>query len=112
MKIVLSPAKSLDFDFEPSTGNYTQPELLDDAEIIASVLKKYTPKKISNLMSISPKLGELNYGRYQDWDREFSYPQEKQACLVFTGEVYRGLQARDFSEKELNWAQDRLRILS
>lgn len=112
MKIVLSPAKSLDFDFDSPTGNYTQPELLDDAEVIADVLKKYTPKKLSSLMSISSNLGELNYERYQDWDREFTYPEDKQACLVFTGEVYRGLQARDLKAEDLEWAQDRLRILS
>lgn len=112
MKIVLSPAKSLDFDFDSPTGKYTQPELLDDAEVIADVLKKYTPKKLSSLMSISANLGELNYERYQDWDREFTYPEDKQACLVFTGEVYRGLQARDLKAEDLEWAQDRLRILS
>ncbi|MCB0478241.1 MAG: peroxide stress protein YaaA [Crocinitomicaceae bacterium] len=112
MKIVLSPAKSLDFDFDSPTANYTQPELLEDAETIASVLKKYSPKKIASLMSISPNLGELNYERYQDWDKQFTYPEEKQACLVFTGEVYRGLRARELSQADLEWAQDRLRILS
>ncbi len=112
MKIVLSPAKSLDFDFDSPTGKYTQPELLEDAEIIANVLKKYSPKKLSTLMSISSNLGELNYERFQDWDKEFSYPDEKQACMVFTGEVYRGLRARELSAEDLEWSQDRLRILS
>jgi cytoplasmic iron level regulating protein YaaA (DUF328/UPF0246 family) len=112
MKIVLSPAKSLDFDFDSPTQKYTQPELLEDSEVIADVLKKYNSKKISKLMSISSSLGDLNYERYQDWDKEFSFPKEKQACLVFTGEVYRGLRARELSPEELEWSQDRLRILS
>lgn len=112
MKIVLSPAKSLDFDFDSPTPKYTQPELLEDSEIIANVLKKYSPAKISELMKISANLGELNYERYQNWDTDFSYPNEKQACLVFTGEVYRGLNARVLKAEDLEWAQDRLRILS
>ena len=112
MKIVISPAKSLDFETKVPTTNYTEGIFLNEAEKLSSVLKKKTPKKLSALMSISPKLGELNWQRNQDWNLPFSLKNAKQAVFAFNGEVYIGLDAYTLSAGKIEQLQDKLRILS
>lgn len=112
MKIVLSPAKSLDFKNVPEINNVTQPLFLDESEALVKKLKKYSPKKIGELMSISPKLSDLNYGRFQDWSLPFTEENAKAALYVFTGDAYRGMSSRDFSDEDVVNAQGYLRILS
>ena len=68
MKIVISPAKSLDLDSVIPTNSFSQPQFLEESEKLSKVLKKKTPKKIGELMSISAKLSELNWQRNQDWE--------------------------------------------
>ncbi len=112
MLIVISPAKSLDFNTPPVTTSYTMPEMLDDSEKLAVRLKKMSPKQISKLMNISKDLGELNFKRYQIWQLPFTPENAKQAVLAFNGDVYQGLQAKSLSEEKLVLAQTRVRILS
>ena len=112
MLILLSPAKSLDFETKSKTENYTQPSFLKESRQLNRELKKLSPKDISNLMGISEKLGELNFERNQKWKTPFNPDNAKQAILAFTGDVYQGLQATDFSEHELEIAQQKIRILS
>jgi len=112
MKIVISPAKSLDFDNCPEIENTTQPVFLGNSEKLIKKLQKLSPKKIEALMSVSPALSDLNYQRYQNFCTPFTNDNAKPAGLVFIGEVYRALDARSFSKKELDVAQDKLRILS
>lgn len=112
MLILISPAKSLDFETKPSTEKYTQPSFLKESRQLNRELKKLSPKDLSQLMSISDKLGELNFERNQKWKTPFSPENAKQAVLAFTGDVYQGLQASDLSEKELDVAQEKIRILS
>jgi hypothetical protein len=112
MKIVLSPAKSLDFDNIPETKVASQPIFLNESQLLINKLKKYSPKKIGDLMSISPKLSDLNYSRFQDWTLPFTNDNAKTAMYVFTGDAYRGMNPREFSQEDVVNAQGYLRILS
>jgi len=112
MLIVISPAKSLDFDTPPVTSKYTVPEFLEESEKLVGKLKKMSPGQLSKLMDISKDLGELNFQRYQSWSLPFTPENAKQAVLAFNGDVYQGLQANSLSEEKLELAQRRLRILS
>jgi len=112
MKIVISPAKSLDFETVVPTKIYSDAQFLDQAEKINKVLKKKSPKGLSKLMSISPKLGELNWQRNQDWHLPFSEENSRQAVYAFKGDVYIGLDAYTIPADKLEQLQDKLRILS
>jgi hypothetical protein len=111
LKILLSPAKSI--SKEPlSYGVPSQPVLENKTIILVNILKKYTPKELSTLMSISPALADLNWSRYQDWEPLAESSSTIQPALAFTGEVYKGLDAISFSKDEWSRAQASLRILS
>jgi len=112
MKIVISPAKSLDFESSVPTSSYTQGIFLNDAEKLNKVLKKKSPKKLSELMSISSKLGELNWKRNQEWELPFSLQNARQAVYAFKGDVYIGLEAYTIPANKLEVLQQKLRILS
>jgi cytoplasmic iron level regulating protein YaaA (DUF328/UPF0246 family) len=112
MKIVISPAKSLDFTSVVPTKNYTNTSFLDLAEKLNKVLKKKSPKQLSKLMSISDKLGELNWQRNQEWSLPFTPENSQQAIYAFKGTVYEGLDAYSIPQKKLDQLQSKLRILS
>lgn len=112
MLIVISPAKTLDFDTPSISKAYTQPDFLDDSAELINALKKMEPDEIGRLMSISPALATLNSNRYLAWKRPFTPKNAKQAMLAFKGDVYVGLDANTLGESELAFAQDHLRILS
>ncbi len=112
MLIVISPAKSLDYETPPVTSKYTVPEFLEESEKLVGKLKKMSPGQLSKLMNISKDLGELNFQRYQNWTLPFTPENAKQAVMAFNGDVYQGLQANSFSEEKLELAQEKLRILS
>ncbi len=110
MLAVISPAKSLDFKTRPETRKSSKPAFVDDAAVLIEDLARLAPGDVSDLMGISQKLGELNCNRYNEWRRDNR--GAKQAALAFTGDVYMGLGAWDFSERELTSLQRRVRILS
>lgn len=112
MKIVISPAKSLDFETKVPTTQFTQGIFLDEALKLNTVLKKKSPKQLSSLMSISDKLGELNWERNQNWQLPFSTENARQAVFAFKGDVYIGLDAYTLSSEKINQLQQKLRILS
>lgn len=112
MKIIISPAKSLDFESKVTTDAYTQPRFLEQSEKLNKKLKTLSRKKLSELMKISDDLASLNYERNQDWQPPFSLENAKQAVFAFTGEVYRGIDANSISEDKIPVLQDKLRILS
>lgn len=112
MLAVISPAKTLDFESEPATTQYSQPELLDRAAILVNHLACMAPHELSELMSISDKLGSLNFERYQQWALPFAPENARQALLAFKGDVYTGIDAGSFDDEDLRFAQDHLRILS
>ncbi len=112
MKIVISPAKSLDFSSVVPTKNHTNAQFLSQAGKINKILKKKSPKQLSKLMSISDKLGELNWQRNQDWDLPFTPENSRQAIYAFKGTVYEGLDAYSIPMEKLDQLQNKLRILS
>ncbi|WP_109097800.1 peroxide stress protein YaaA [Aquimarina sp. AU58] len=112
MKIVISPAKSLDFETTLPTQQYTTPAFLTEIEKLNGVLKKKTPKKLSDLMSISDKLAQLNWQRNQEFHLPFTKENARPAVYSFNGDVYIGLDAYTIPEKKLDTLQDQLRILS
>ena len=112
MLIVISPAKTLDFETAPITKVHTQPEFLKESRQLVSQLKELTPAEVSSLMKISDKLGVLNFLRFNEWKTPFTLNNSKQALLAFKGDVYTGINADSFNSRDLKFAQKHLRILS
>ena len=112
MIIVLSPAKTLDYEFD-ATGSHSVPAFLSQSSKLIKQLKNKEPKDIASLMGLSDKLATLNYDRYQSWTAAKKVSNDsKQSMLVFKGDVYQGLQAEDLTKSEMNFAQKHIRILS
>ena len=112
MKIIISPAKSLDFETKATTEDYSTPRFLDQSEKLNKKLKTLSRKKLSELMKISDDLSALNYDRNQSWNMPFDLNNAKQAVFSFTGEVYRGIDVMTLEEDKIPALQDKLRILS
>ncbi|MBL6745553.1 MAG: peroxide stress protein YaaA [Pseudomonadales bacterium] len=112
MLMVVSPAKSLDFETRPGTRKFSQPEFLKESNALVKDLRKLEPDDLSELMDISPSLAEENHRRFANWHTPFDLKNSKQAIFAFKGDVYLGLQAEDFGTADLNFAQKHLRILS
>ncbi|MDO6743713.1 peroxide stress protein YaaA [Tenacibaculum soleae] len=112
MKIIISPAKSLDFETKANTNLYTQPRFLEQSAKLNKKLKTFSRKKLSDLMKISDDLANLNYERNQNWQTPFELENAKQAIFSFTGEVFRGIDVTTLAEDKLPVLQERLRILS
>jgi cytoplasmic iron level regulating protein YaaA (DUF328/UPF0246 family) len=112
MLMVISPAKTLDFETPPTTARYTQPQYLDHSQELITQLRELTPAQISELMHLSDKLSGLNAARFGSWNPAFTPDNAKQALLAFKGDVYTGLDAETLDEAELSYAQEHLRMLS
>lgn len=112
MIIVISPAKSLNFEKALPTNRYTLPHFLKESRQIHKVLKEKKPVQLSDLMGISDKLADLNWKRNQDWKTPFTPDNARPAIYAFDGDVYTGLDAFSIPEKKLDTLQESLRILS
>jgi cytoplasmic iron level regulating protein YaaA (DUF328/UPF0246 family) len=112
MLVVISPAKTLDFETPAKTKQSSQPDFLDASECLIEQLRELNPADISALMKISDKLGQLNFARFHDWQQPFTADNAKQALLAFKGDVYTGLDAESFKADDFKFAQKHLRILS
>lgn len=112
MLMIISPAKTLDFDTPPTTQTHDIPRFLSDSQQLIDTAKQLSPADISALMKISEKLGILNYERFHDWQTPFTPDNAKQALLAFKGDVYTGLNAETLCENGLRWANEHLAILS
>jgi len=111
--IVVSPAKSLDYESKLPTKKHSEPRMLEHSEELVGVMAKKSPSEISKLMHVSESLGELNHERFQDWEMPFTTDNARPALLAFTGDVYIGMDpAGTFSERDYTHAQKTLRILS
>lgn len=108
MLILISPAKSLDFESSFNCKIASTPKFEKEAEKIASELKKFSITDLQELQKISPKLAELNFERWKN----FKNNEARQALLAFDGDVYEGIEKEKFSEKDFKFAQEHLRILS
>jgi len=111
MIILLSPAKTLDTT-PSSVKKHTKPRLLPQSEALVGVLKKKSVKDVQELMKVSEKIAQLNVERFDSFATPFKLSNAKQAALMFKGDVYQGLQADTFDEKDMEFAQQHVRILS
>lgn len=112
MKLVISPAKSLDFESTLPTAKTTDSQFLKQAKTLNTVLKKQKPQDLSDLMHISDKLAQLNYNRNQDWSLPFTKNNARPAVYAFNGDVYKGLDAYNLPEDKIDLMQSTVRILS
>lgn len=112
MKLVLSPAKSLNLESELPTTNFSEGCFLKEAERLNKLLKKKSARSLSKLMKISPTLGQLNYERNQEWQLPFTPKNSRQAVYAFSGDVYRGLDAYTIPKEKIDKLQNTVRIIS
>jgi cytoplasmic iron level regulating protein YaaA (DUF328/UPF0246 family) len=112
MIIVLSPAKSLDYETPAHIRKHTLPQFVDDAAELIDGLRELSPQQIGGMMGISDQLAALNFQRYADWSTTFDTRNSKQAVLAFNGDVYEGFAAKTLSAGDLDFAQNHVRVLS
>ena len=112
MLILVSPAKTLDYDSPLSTQNHTLPEFVEHSAELIDVCRKLTPNDISSLMKVSDKIAGLNVARFEQWRSTFDFDNARQAIFAFKGDVYTGLDAESLSDTNLEFAQSHLRMLS
>jgi len=110
MKIIISPAKSLNFEDKVKTSINSKPLFHNDAIKINSELKKESIESLCDLMGISSKLGELNWTRNQDFTKDSNY--SKQAIFAFNGDVYDGLDINSIDNDKHQLVNNVIRILS
>ena len=112
MLIVLSPAKSLDFESKPPFKRSTTPRFLDESEQLVNVMATKSPDEIGQLMELSTDLADLTWQRFRDWDRSMDPKAARQAVLAFKGDTYLGLDVTQWTTRDFTHAQKHLRILS
>ncbi|NKB88425.1 MAG: peroxide stress protein YaaA [Acidobacteria bacterium] len=112
MLTLLSPAKTLNFDFDSDGLKLSAPRFEGDIAELLGTCRKLTAPKLRDLMRLSPKLAELNRDRFRTMELPFTESNSKPALLTFGGDVYRGFDAASLSRRDLNWSQRRIRILS
>ena len=112
MKVLLSPAKSLDFKSQLPTEKNSFLCFEKEAEYLNSILKRKSPKDLSDLMGISSKIADLNYERNHDWSLPFNNKNARQAVYAFSGDVYRGLDAYSIDDDKIDFMQSTVRIIS
>lgn len=112
MLLLLSPAKSLDYETPVEGVSHTLPQFVSQSTELIDVLRTQTPAQLASLMDLSDKLAALNVARYEAWRPKFTAKNSKQAVLAFNGDVYDGLDAKTLKVKDLDWAQENVCILS
>jgi len=112
MKVLLSPAKSLDFKSQIPTEKNSFLCFEKEAEYLNSILKRKSPKDLSDLMSISSKIADLNYERNHNWSLPFTKKNSRQAIYAFSGDVYRGLDAYSIDTNKIDFMDSTVRIIS
>lgn len=112
MLMLISPAKTLDFESPVKISQFFQPVFIEDSKTLVKALRKLSPQDITELMHVSDKIAELNFSRYLNWNLPFSPGNARQAIFAFKGDVYAGINIDAYSKPDLNFAQKHLRILS
>ena len=111
MLAIISPSKTQDFS-SCDIESHTQTRQLNDSNELVGILKNKSQEQISKLMSVSEKLSKLNFERFQKFKTPFTLDNAKQALLAFKGDVYSGIDAPSLSNKDLDFAQENVRMLS
>tara|TARA_B100000315_G_scaffold250997_1_gene284888 strand:- start:342 stop:1127 length:786 start_codon:yes stop_codon:yes gene_type:complete len=112
MLALVSPAKKLDFEDLGRPLSHTEPDFLSDTRHLVARARKLKKSEIQQLMNLSDDLTDLNYKRFKAFSSQPSTDNAKQAVMAFAGDTYIGLDSATLAEKDLNYAQDHLRILS
>ncbi|MGN7757200.1 peroxide stress protein YaaA [Chryseobacterium sp. 22532] len=112
MKIITSPAKLMNVENSTDLLRSTTPKFIEEAAFIQSYLKHKSPKYLSELMEISPKLADENWERNQKWKAKPTAKESAPALFAFTGEVYRGLDAKTLDKNAVDYLQKNYRMLS
>ncbi len=112
MKVLLSPAKSLDFKSQLPTEKNSSLCFEKEAEYLNSILKRKSPNDLSDLMGVSSKIADLNYERNHDWSLPFTRKNSRQAVYAFSGDVYKGLDAYSIDDDKIDFMQRTIRIIS
>jgi len=112
MKILISPAKSLDFETELPTDKFTKSAFMKESKVVNASVKKKSPKELMELMDISDKLADLNWQRNKKWKTPFNLTNARPAIYAFNGDVYQGLDAYTIPANKIEDLQNSLRILS
>jgi len=112
MLLVISPAKTLDYETPVTTVEHTMPDYLDDAALLVKRARQYSVDDVMSLMAVSEKIAQLNVERFKKWRRPFTPKHARQAMLAFKGDVYVGLDTFSMDDGDLAFAQQHLRILS
>ncbi len=111
MLAIISPSKTQDFS-ECNIENFSQTRQQESSNELIDILKNKSQAQISKLMSISEKLSALNFERFQKFKIPFTLDNAKQAILAFKGDVYNGIDAPSLTAEDLDFAQDKVRMLS
>lgn len=112
MLILVSPAKTLDYESPLPTKKHTMPVLTEHSTKLIEVCRELGPEDISSLMKVSDKIAGLNVARFAQWNPRFDFNNSRQAIFAFKGDVYTGLDAQSLSENDIDYAQSHLRMLS
>lgn len=113
MLTLLSPAKTQDFDQPIKDCQFTIPEAKKEIATLVGELRHYRPSQIKNLMSVSDKLAELNYQRFQMFTpNQFDLHNAVPAIFAFKGDAYQSLAVENMEDKAIDFMQDHLVILS
>ncbi|HIF9113854.1 TPA: peroxide stress protein YaaA [Photobacterium damselae] len=112
MLIVVSPAKTLDYESPLVTEQYTLPELTEHSQQLIEVCRELTPMDIARLMKVSDKIAGLNAARFAEWFPTFTPENARPAMFAFKGDVYTGLAAETMTDEQIAYAQQHFRMLS
>lgn len=112
MIILVSPAKTLEFEEKCDETSLSTPELIEHSCVLMKDVKKLKQDDLKKMMKLSDKLAELNFQRNQDWGYPFKEETVRPAAFAFRGDVYQGLDYLSLKKKEKNYLQKHLRILS
>ncbi|UTO18112.1 MULTISPECIES: peroxide stress protein YaaA [Acinetobacter] len=112
MLALISPAKTLDYTTALPTDTHTQPRLLEQSQQLIDACRKLSATEIASLMTVSEKIANLNVERFRDWNVEFDFSNARQALFAFKGDVYIGLDAYHLKDRDIDFAQQHLRMLS
>ena len=112
MIITLSPSKGQDFETPVKAAHITKPQMLNESLLLIEELRKFSPVQVRELMAVSENIANLNVDRYQSFSTPFTEKNARPALFAFKGDVYRGIPVEEYTQDDLGFAQDHLRMLS
>ena len=110
--MIISPAKTLDYESPLKTESFTIPDYLENSAELIEIMSKKSLRDLVKMMQVSQKIAELNVDRFKSWELPFSPVNARQALLAFKGDVYNGINTSTLTEDDFSYAQRHLRILS